>query len=129
MFGVLKKKYRIRVDGHRVYVKWHRSIKEWTDRECREYLSKLRLAIQKSVTPEIWAFPCEHERSTDELYQRYVEKVKVQLASEYGLGMKLNDVSTGLYHLDLLVICFIGKKGERYPYYYQGVQLKPNQPR
>jgi hypothetical protein len=126
MFGFVRQNYRIRVDGHCVYVKWNRSVAEWPEQDVQAYLPKLRAAVQKSVDPKVWQLLCEHNRSGDELYQEYFGKVLAQFIQEYGLDIETNDVSGGLWHGDMLVISFRAKQGPRYPYYYRGIQVHPN---
>ena len=58
-------------------------------------------------------------------YQAHVERVRGQLVEEYGLSSRNDGVKIGLYHMGMLVISFPASDDVEYPYYYRGVQLKP----
>ena len=81
-----KKKYRLRVAGDCVFMRWLRPIGECSDSECQEYLVRLGKAIRRTVAPQVWALltmpePCENPE-----YQAYVQSVREAFISEYGLA-------------------------------------------
>ncbi len=122
-----KKKYRLRVAGDCVFMRWLRPIGECSESECQEYLVRLGKAIRRTVAPQVWALltmpePCENPE-----YQAYVQSVREAFISEYGLAAVADEVIIALYHADMLVLSFPGQAGVEYPYSFRGVQLKPVQ--
>lgn len=120
-----RKKYRIRLDGHRVFVSWSAPVEQWADAECREYLQALMAAVRQTVDEQTWALLSRESPCADPDCRAYVETVKALLMQEYGLHEQRDQVELGRYHGDVLVISFKAGPGTDWPYYYRGVQLKP----
>jgi len=120
-----EQKYTIRVDDHRVYVKWFAPIQEWSAEECDQYLQHLRQTVQGTVDPETWELLVREGRTDMPDYKEYVHKIREMLMEEYSLDQTADDVSIDLYHGDQFVISFRAAEGVEYPYYYRGIQLKP----
>ena len=119
-----KKPYQIKVKNESVYCTWLKDIMDWTPNESDEYLSKLRLAVQKTVKEDTWKLlTSETIKSEDKDYQIYVETVRKEVIARYGIEEK--KVKIGLYHGDMLVLSLEVEDPKSYPYYFMGIQLKP----
>ncbi len=111
-----KDPYRIRVDGHRVFVRWLKPITEWRPDEGSRYLSALQGAVRKTIDSATWALISQADPESDPAYRAHVERVKGQLLEEHGLQSRCEDVRVGLYHMGMLVISFPANAHTEYPW-------------
>ena len=119
-----KKPYKIKIENESVYCTWLKDITDWTAKESDEYLLKLRSAVQKTVKEDTWKLLTnETRKSEDKEYQSYVENVRLELISKYGIEEA--KVKVGLYHGDMLVLSMEVEDPKSFPYYFMGIQLKP----
>jgi len=120
-----RKPYRIRRDGHCVFVKWVRPIEQWSQKDGDSYLPTLQDHVRASVDEATWVLVGREDPASNPAYRAYVENVRVQLIQEYSLQKIADSIKIGVYHLGLLVLGFPSDDPEKYPYYYRGIQLKP----
>ena len=120
-----KSPYRIRIDGHSVFTQMMTPITEWKPSESEKYLSDLQTAVKQTVDAPTWALISEPNPSSNPAYRTYVENIRKDLLTEFGLEDRREDVRIGTYHMGMLVLSFPAKSDIQYPYYYRGIQLKP----
>jgi hypothetical protein len=117
--------FQIRTEGQCVFVRCLKPISEWQSDDGNKYLAALRDAVHSSVDAATWALVSQQTPSSNPVFQAYVDEVRRQLLEEFGIERSAGDVKVGFYHGDTLVISFPAEDGIEYPYYYRGVQLKP----
>jgi hypothetical protein len=120
-----RKPYRIKRNGHSVFVKWLKPLVEWPPEANDAYLPSLRRHVQASVNETVWTLVGRANPSSDPEYREYVEHVRVQLIEEYSLQEIQEQIEVGVYHGGLLVLSWESDHPEKFPYYYRGIQLKP----
>ena len=121
-------KFSIHVEGDSVYFQRLVPFAELTPVDLELLDEAMKEAIKTTISTETWKMlDAAPHQGRPEVYQ-YIETVVDKFVSEFKLDKQQDHVSIHNYQCGLLIISVQTDHPEKFPHYYQGIQIKPYSP-